>query len=91
MLKNASMSEVTPQASGQGAAQALGKVSTEKDTGAHVQGFDRKYNPKRHPMVGNNYDGYRTQETRHFMCFCLGLRTFFCSNLVKAGTASHTR
>lgn len=46
VLKNASMSEVTPQASGQGAAQALGKVSTEKDTGAHVQGFDRKYNPK---------------------------------------------
>ena len=65
MLKNASMSEVTPQASGQGAAQALGKVSTEKDTGPMCRGLTGSTTPRGTPWWGTimMVTGHRKPDT----------------------------
>ncbi|XP_006088865.1 dynein light chain 1, cytoplasmic-like [Myotis lucifugus] len=75
VIKNADMLEM-PQDSMECATQALEKYNIEKDIEAHIKkefrGFDKKYNPTGHCMVGRNFGSCVTHETKHFIYFYLG-------------------
>lgn len=66
------MSEETQPASVECAPQALEKYDREKDIAAHIRKeFDKKYKPSWHCLMGRDFSGYMTHETKHFI-FYLG-------------------
>ncbi|XP_024617995.1 dynein light chain 1, cytoplasmic-like [Neophocaena asiaeorientalis asiaeorientalis] len=72
VMKNANMSEEMQQDSVGSATQELEKCTTEKDVAARVRkGFDKKYNPTWHCIVGRSFGSYVTRETKHFIYFYL--------------------
>ncbi|XP_043824708.1 dynein light chain 1, cytoplasmic-like [Dromiciops gliroides] len=73
IIKNADVSEEMQQDFVECATQALEKYNLEKNTAVQIKKeFDKKYNPTWHCIMGRNLGSYRTNETKHFIYFCLG-------------------
>nr|CDS27670.1 dynein light chain [Hymenolepis microstoma] len=73
VIKNADMSDEMQRAAVDMANEAMEKYNVEKDIAAHIKkGFDAKYNPTWHCIVGRNFGSYVTHETKHFIYFYMG-------------------
>ncbi|XP_020520606.1 dynein light chain 1, cytoplasmic isoform X2 [Amborella trichopoda] len=71
-IKSADMKEEVQKEAIDCAIAAFEKHSVEKDIAAYIKkGFDNKYGPTWHCIVGRNFGSYVTHETNHFMYFYL--------------------
>ncbi|XP_021569790.1 dynein light chain 1, cytoplasmic-like [Carlito syrichta] len=69
MINTEDMSEQMQQDSVECTTQVLEKYikkDTKKDTVAHKEGVDKKYNPTWHCIMARNFGNYMTHETKHF-------------------------
>ena len=73
VIKHADMSEDMQQDAVDVGTQAIEKYNIENDVAEYIKKeFDKKYNPKRHCIVGRNFGHNVTHDLKHYIYFFLG-------------------